>query len=165
MLNKALVLATVFTTLLCSSAQAAEVYTQGAAGGCTAQDGSLIGASGPGLINIDWGTQLWSCNLLVGPATVHANSIVDVTLYVTDKSSTLGVMASLCFRTPGSAEVCGATVSTSGPIVANGLMLTLPRPAGRFPVGTVAWIKVFVPGNTDAGAFQNSGVDSWRVNN
>ncbi|MFO0728775.1 MAG: hypothetical protein U1E65_33665 [Myxococcota bacterium] len=160
-----LLLATLTMTLGAASAQAAEVYSQSAGGACLAQDAAVIGANGPGLVNLNFDVVHWSCSLVTGPATVPANLIADVTLYVTDRSPTLGVSASLCFRTPGSPEVCGAEVSTSGPAVGNGLVLTVPRPAGRFPVGTIAWLSIFVPHNTSGGAFQVSGVDSWRVNN
>jgi hypothetical protein len=94
---------------------------------------------------------------------VHAQNITSVTLWVTDRSPTQAVFAALCFRTPGATEVCGTQVLSSG--TGNGLLLTLPRPVGRFAVGTVAWIDVFVPNNTSGMPFALSGVDAWRVNN
>jgi hypothetical protein len=145
------------------TASAAEVYTRSAAGACLGQDGSKVAASGPGMINLSWTGAHWSCSIDVGPTLVHANGITSVTVWVTDRSPTTDVSVALCFRTPGSTEVCGAYVESVG--VANGQELTVPRPLGRFPAGTIAWLSVFVPSNTSGQPFQHSGVDAYRVNN
>jgi hypothetical protein len=158
------ILSLILTTLaVAPRAHAAEVYTRGAAGGCQSQDNTPISALGPTLVNLEWSMAHWSCGLEVGPPLVPAQNIRNVTLWFTDRSPTEEIYAALCFQTPGTPEVCGKQIASSGTGV--GLTMTLPRPVGTFPAGTVAWISVFVPTNTTGAPFAHSGVDAWRVNN
>lgn len=150
------------TFTLAQTASAAEVYTRTAAGACLAQDGSHSGASQPGMVNLDSGLALWFCSVDVGPALVHANAITSATMWVSDKSPTQGIIASLCFMAPGADAVCGATVHSSG--MGNRIELTLPRPTGRFPAGTIAWISAFVPNNTSGQPYHHSGIEAYRIN-
>lgn len=152
----------IVTLTLTQSARATEVYTRAAAGACQSQDSTPIGALGPTLVNVGWSTAHWSCGLEVGPALVPAQNIRNVTLWVTDRSPTEEIYAALCFQTPGLPEVCGKQMQSSSTGV--GQRMTLPRPMGTFPAGTVAWIDVFIPTNTSGAPFAQSGVDAWTVN-